>query len=271
MGRMKTFSIITPIYAYNPQKATELWRCIESVKNQSYGKKHIQHIIINDGSTVPLTIPRYRHLEIHSQTNMQRITAYNEGFKRAKNDVMLMLDADDELVPEALGVINSYYEEYPEYNMFNFGCIYIHKDGKRTKRDAFCPVEDPDGVGHVSFSGGNIVNGTFCFRRKIYEELGAFPENIIRNVDCTSINYPAGGDQYIRDLCMSTPYDFSAWFQLTYPETQQYFMVNVDDEPDKIIKEIGNPFGQDYALFYKYSRVYKSKPMEDFLEIVHIR
>lgn len=261
---MKTFSIISPIHAYSQEKADELYRCIESIKNQSYPKEFIEHIIINDGSTVPLTIPDYSWIVVVEQPNLQRITAYNNGFKKATKEVFCLLDADDEFVPNALEKINTYYEKYPNYPLFNFGCFYHHRDGGITERGPFKPKNKK--TGHEIFGGGNIVNGTFVFRRDVYDSLKAFPENEIHNVDCTDLNY--GG---IRDLCVSSPYDFSAWFQVTFPETRQYFMVDVDSEPHKVIKEIGNPFGQDYALFYKFTRVFHSKPIDENLLIVHPR
>lgn len=266
---MKSFSIITPIHAWNEQKAKELERNIESIKNLEYNHSLIEHIIINDGSTVPLTIPNYSWIKVIDQPNMQRVTAYNNGLKAAQNDIIWPLDADDVLIKSALTYIDQEYKANPKYEMFNFGCTYVHKDGHVTTRDAFTLEEAK--TGHEIFGGGNIVNGTFVFSRKIYLDMGAFPENSISKVDCHPINYPAGGSQWIRDLTMSSPYDFSAWFQLTYPETKQFFMVEVDDDPHKVIKELGNPWGQDYALFYKYTRKYHSKSLPVHLEVVYIR
>lgn len=265
---MKTFSIITPIYAWNQEKADQLGRCIDSIKNQSYPHELIEHIIINDGSSIPLVIPDYSWIKVIQQGCFNRVTAYNNGFKKAKNEVIWMLDSDDELIPTALDVIDIAYQLNPKYQMFNFGCIYIHKDGGENIRGAFQPKEEKKG--HEIFGGGNIVNGTFVFSRKIYDDLGAFPENEVKGIDCTAINYPAGGDLWIRNLTMSSPYDFSAWFQLQHPEIREFFMVNVDSEPNKIIKELGNPWGQDFALFYKYTRKYHSKPLHnEYLEVVH--
>lgn len=266
---MKTFSIVTPIYAYTQQKADELLRCIASIRDQKYPKKYIQHIIVNDGSPITLRLPNHPWLKVINQPNMQRITAYNEGLKQTKNEVIWILDADDELVPNALDTINNCFRGFPQYKMFNFGCTYVHKDGGVTKRDAFKPKALK--VGHEIFGGGNIVNGTFVFDRSIYEDLGAFPENEIKQVDCTDINYPAGGSM-VRDLTMSSPYDWSAYAQLEFPEIRKYFMVNVESEPDKIIKELGNPWGQDFYLAYKYTRKYHSKSLDNtYLEVVHLR
>jgi len=265
---MKTFSVICPAYIYSKEKKEELLRAIHSIQRQEYDMDKIEMIVVNDGSPFQMKLPKFSWLRVINQPNLQRITAYQTGFKAAKNDVICMLDADDEYSPTYMNTVNKYYIENPEYEMFNFGNVYIHKDKQITLRGTFRPKMEK--VGHEVFGGGNIVNGTYVFTRKILKELGAFPQNEIKDIDCTSINYPAGGNM-VRDLTMCSPYDFSAWFQLRFPETQQFFMVNVDSEPNKIIKEIGNPFGQDYALFYKYTRKYHSKPMNDYLYICHPR
>ena len=110
------------------------------------------------------------------------------------------------------------------------------------------------------------MNGTFVFHRSIYEDLGAFPPHHIENIDCSSLNY--GG---IRELWMTSPYDFSAAAQLEFPELQKYFMVDHVAEPHKIIKEFGNPWGQDHYLFYKYTRKYHSKPIDKYLYKVNLK
>ena len=68
---------------------------------------------------------------------------------------------------------------------------------------------------------------------------------------------------------MNTPYDFSAAAQIEFPELRQFFMVDHEAEPHKIIKELGNPWGQDYYLFFKYTRKYHSKAVRECLYIVN--
>ena len=266
---MKTFSIICPAYVYNKDKKKELLRAIHSIQRQEYDLDKVEMIVVNDGSPFQMKLPKFSWLKVINQVNLQRITAYQTGFEAAKNDIICMLDADDEYTPAYLPTVSEYYEQYPEYKMFNFGNIYVHKDKSITTRDAFRP--EMKKIGHEVFGGGNVVNGTYVFAKEIFDRLGAFPPNEIKDVDCTAINYPAGGSEMVRTLCMCSPYDFSAWFQLEFPETRQYFMVDHENEKNKIIKEVGNPFGQDYALFYKYTRKYHSKPTSDYLYIVHPR
>jgi glycosyltransferase involved in cell wall biosynthesis len=268
-----TFSIILPVHIANEVRAKQLKRAIDSIKRQTYPKELLELILVNDGSTIPFKIPDYKWIKVINQENMQRITAYENGFKQAKNEIICMLDSDDKYVGVYLEKVNQMFNDYPEYKMFNFGSIHVHKDEKVNYHNPNCrdPFEPKElEVGHEVFGGGNIVNGTFVFKKEVYDDLGGFPPPLIKNINCTEINYPAGGNM-IRELTMASPYDFSAWFQLTFPETKQFFMVDVESEPHKILKEIGNPFGQDYALFYKFTRSYHSKPIKEYLYQVYHR
>lgn len=266
MGRIR-FSIITPIHisSEEEERRVRLFKlCIESVKNLNYDKSRIEHIIVNDGSVIPFDVPSYPWIRIINQEHYQKITAYQNGFNNAKGEIITMLDSDDEYDPDYLVEVDRMYKKYPSYHVFNFGCKYIHKDESISLRGPFRPKKKK--VGHEVFGGGNIVNGTYVFDRTVYSDIGAFPPHCIENVDCSSINY--GG---VRNLYMSSPFDFSAYAQITFPEIQQFFLINKEEEPNKVIREIGNPFGQDYFLFYKITRKYHSKPVEKYLYLVHPR
>lgn len=258
------FSIITPINATDEKRVEDFQRCLESVRKQSFSRRKFEHIIVNDGSTVPLNIPDREYIRVLDQINLNRVTAYNNGIANAKGEIICLLDSDDEYDPDYLFEVNKMFIENPEYKMFNFGCKFIHKDGGEAERGPFEPKELE--VGHESFGGGHIVNGTFVFYRSVYEDLGAYPKHHIENIDCRELNY--GGP---RELWMWSPYDFSAAAQMEFPDMRQYFMVNHVNEPYKIVQELGNPWGNDYYLFYKYTRKYHSKPIDKKLYIVHLK
>lgn len=261
------FSIFTPVHVHNEDRAKWLIRAIDSVRNQTY--KNYELIIINDGSTIEVDIPREPWIRLFNQTHQERVIAYNLGFKEATGDWFCCLDSDDEYSPTYLKECVNFIDQFLQYKMFNFGCKYVHKDGTETTREAFAPKELA--VGHEVFGGGNIVNGTFIWHRDVYRDLGGFgpkgTDGIIKNVDCSEINY--GG---VRDLFLGSPYDFSAWAQIEFPELRQFFMVDHEAEPNKVIKELGNPWGNDAYLYFKYTRKYWSKPiMEKFLYLIHPR
>lgn len=257
------FSIVTPIYISEQEKERRIplfEKCIESIKNQTYDHTNFEHVIVNDGSSYSFEVPNYPWIKVINQPNLQRLAAYNNGFKNATGEIICMLDSDDMLVPEALEKIDSYFKKFSKFKLFNFGCRFIHTDGAESSRDAFRPQRKR--TGHEIFGGGKIVNGTFVFHREVYEDLGAFPEGV------KTIHVPWYKNS---PLMWTSPYDFSAYAQEEYPEIKKFFMEKHPDHPAGLPRELGNPWGQDYYLFYKYTRRYHSKPMSDKLEVVHLK
>ncbi len=255
------YSIITPCFVGNEQRRDQLYRAINSVKHQTV--QDFEHIVINDGSTMDVKIPK--SVKLVQQPHLERIVAYHNGMKEAKGEWFAFLDSDDEYVSYYLEACDAMIAKYPDSKLFNFGSIHITKDYKAQPRGPFQPAKDK--VGHVVFGGGTIVNGTFIFHRSVYEDLGGYPEPEVHKVDCTEINYPDKDGNLVRTLGMSSPWDFSAYYQVKYPEIRQFF--THDTEPKKVIRELGNPWGNDYALFYQYTRKYISQPIDAHLYIVH--
>lgn len=259
------FSVITCVNLWNLDRIEKFLRCIGSVQRQTFGD--FEWVIVDDGSTEPFlwenSITDSRFHIIHKE-HEERVIGYEEGLKQAKGQWITLLDSDDEYISDYLTILSGIIAENPEYKMFNFGSLYERSNGHVTfdKREPFEPKALE--VGHEVFGGGNIPWGTFIFHRSIYEDLGGFPSKVIKDIDCTAINY--GG---VRDLFMNTPFDFSAAAQMEFPELRQFFMVDFQGEPDKIIKELGNPWGNDFYLFYKYTRKYHSKPIKEYLYIIY--
>jgi len=255
------FSIITPVHIHNEQRLNQLYRAINSVKNQSV--KDYEHIVVNDGSILKAKIPK--SIKLLNQPHSERIVAYHNSMKVAKGEWFVFLDSDDELVSYYLEACDAMIAKFPESRIFNFGSIHITGDYKAQPRGPFQPAKLE--VGHEIFGGGTIVNGTYIFHRSVYEDLGGYPEVDIHDIDCTEINYPDKDGKMIRSLNMCSPWDFSAYYQMKYPEIRPFF--THDAEPQKVIRELGNPWGNDYALFYQYTRKYHSEPIDAHLYIVH--
>jgi len=254
------FSIVTPVYLYDENRAELFKKSIESINQLDYDHTEFEHIIVNDGSIYPFSVPAYPHIKVINQPNLQRLTAYNTGLKEAVGDYILLLDSDDEFTPDTLSLVERAFKENPKYKMLNFGCTFIHKDGAENNRDPFMPKALK--IGHEIFGGGNIVNGTFVFKKEIYQKLQAYPEGI------KTINVPWYKDT---ELFWTSPYDFSAYAQVEFPEIQPYFQVKHPDHPAGLPKELGNPYGNDFYLFYKYTRKYKSKPIKEYFLRVHLK
>ena len=107
---MYSFSIIIP--TYNSEKWIS--KCLDSILNQNYDLSKVQVLVIDDGSTdniceVLKKYKKYKWLEYHRKTNGQwgSVINYAKNNKLVKNELVLILDADDFLVANSLKIINN--------------------------------------------------------------------------------------------------------------------------------------------------------------------
>lgn len=241
-----TFSIITPIEVHNQERKAQLMRAVESVNSQTYNvqgsrKGLFEHIVIDDGSQIPWELPNYPWLKRINQDRLERLIAANKGFKASKKNWFVLLDSDDALSPYYLEACAEMIKKNPNHKVFNFGSVHFSPDYTVNLRDPFKPPMLEKG--HDIFSTGNIVKGTFIFHRECYETLGGFPE-------------------------ITNPWDFSKHACEKFPEIKPFFTVR-DDEGKEVLKEMGNPMGDDYYLFYKLTRLYHSLPLDVYLYMVY--
>ena len=101
------FSIIIPFYNCEMYIA----KCIDSALNQTY--KNFEIILIDDGSTDGslIIVEKYKNsfnnIILFSQENSGPFEARLFGANQAHGEYLLFVDADDELHPDALNVINN--------------------------------------------------------------------------------------------------------------------------------------------------------------------
>ncbi len=111
------FTVITPVF--NRRKTLE--RTIDSVKNQTF--TDYEYVIIDDGSSessddivfeymakakVPVLYVKKPNGGVH--------TARNVGYKHARGTLIVNIDSDDELLPDALKIFYKQWNLVPEEN-----------------------------------------------------------------------------------------------------------------------------------------------------------
>lgn len=119
-------SVIVPLY--NKEQIIE--RTVKSVLNQSF--TNFELIIVNDGSTdnsfeIVKNIQDKRIVLIE-QSNGGPSKARNTGVKAAKGDWIIFLDADDELLSDAMENFMKLARQHPDIDIFDCG-RYINKNG----------------------------------------------------------------------------------------------------------------------------------------------
>ncbi|MGV8086300.1 MAG: glycosyltransferase [Candidatus Woesearchaeota archaeon] len=98
-------SIIIPVY----NESSNIRECLKRVYESKYPKKLYEIIVIDDGSTDD-TLKIVKSLKIKSQSNIRiletlhkgKTFALNKGIKYAKNEIIMLLDADTMLKSDAL-------------------------------------------------------------------------------------------------------------------------------------------------------------------------
>lgn len=125
-NKLPLVSIVTP--SYNSGKYIE--ECIQSVLSQDY--PYIEHII-QDGSSTDKTKnilkiyqkPQYQHkIKIYVELDNGQSDALNRAIQKAKGDIILVLNADDMLMPYAVSWGIDQMKNYPEYGVI-YGDSYI--------------------------------------------------------------------------------------------------------------------------------------------------
>ncbi|RWO63269.1 glycosyltransferase [Mesorhizobium sp.] len=146
-------SIVVTCYNYGHF----LENCLDSILVQSQPAAQI--VVVDDGSTdaTGQILERYAsRVEVIHTKNLGQAAAFNTGFAAATGDIILFLDADDLLRPEAIEVLFHHWSD--DLAVLNFGLDTIDEAGRST--GLYTPSIHSD-------SGDNrprlLQSGTFAF------------------------------------------------------------------------------------------------------------
>jgi glycosyltransferase involved in cell wall biosynthesis len=155
------FSIVTPSF----NQGRFIRDCIESVRAQT--DVTWEHIIVDAGSTdeTLAVLREYPHLRWTSEPDKGQSDAINKGFLRATGDWVMWLNADDYLLPGALGKVAAAATRWPETDVLYGECVFVDKDKRllRRKRDHRFDF------GILVFYGCYIPSTATFLRRRIIE------------------------------------------------------------------------------------------------------
>ena len=110
------FSVVIP--AYNEEK--NIIKAIDSVLKNNYPQDQLEVIVVNDGSTdnTAFVVQNYKirgniqNLKLISQPNSGKAHALNNGMKNyTKGELVMCLDADSYLSPDAINKTIKYFED----------------------------------------------------------------------------------------------------------------------------------------------------------------
>jgi len=165
---MPKVSVIIPCYNHGQY----LDEAVDSILNQTY--QDVEIIVINDGSTDPLTVEKFRTYQkpkthvIHTE-NGGPSAARNTGIRAAHGVYILLLDADDyfdaTFLEKAVAILN----ERQEIGGVACGVQYFGSDVKR---------HIPRGGDVKNFVIENSALGNALIRKICWEQCGGYDERM---------------------------------------------------------------------------------------------
>jgi glycosyltransferase involved in cell wall biosynthesis len=169
-------SVVTA--AFDPP-LDKLERCIESVKAQSYGP--IEHVVVDGGSTNGTLDVLAEHERIHwiSEPDRGQCDAMNKAFfKQSKGELVVWLNADDVLYPDAVAAAVSQFQQDP-----GIGWVYGNLDrDRRGHRDVLRPPATAT-LAALDFNNVGLIAPGTMFARWALEQIGELDEDCRMEMD----------------------------------------------------------------------------------------
>ncbi|NTU70759.1 MAG: glycosyltransferase family 2 protein [Coriobacteriia bacterium] len=178
MADAPCFSVTVP--AYNA--ADTLGETVASVQAQTFGDWEL--VIVDDGSTddtfalaqaLADADPRIRVVQ---QENRGSGGAYNTAVRAARSDLLVMLSADDLILPSHLERFDAFIRDNPDAAIFSSSGYYDYDDGTRE----VCKLQDVWGdrstCTMIDLLGACFYNMGAVYRREVFDTVGGFREDI---------------------------------------------------------------------------------------------
>jgi len=168
--------------------------CLESILATAYPRDQLEILVVDgmssDSTRRIVQEVAARHPEVRLLDNTQRIvpTAMNIGIRAATGDVIVRMDAHVVYPPE---YVPRLVQALAESDVDNVGgcMITLPADGTSLAQAIAIAMSHPFGVGNAHFRLGarearDVDTVPFgCFRRELFERLGYFDEDLVRNQD----------------------------------------------------------------------------------------
>jgi glycosyltransferase involved in cell wall biosynthesis len=187
-GTLPRVDVIIPCYNYG----RFLDQCVNSVLGQV--GVDVRILVIDDASpdntaevAGALARENPRITVIRHSTNKGHITTYNEGIEWASADYMLLLSADDYLLPGALSRATDLMEAHPEVGLTFGNVIELTDNGTETPVGSIInPTNSPDKrilegrelIELTGAEGNQVVTCSAVVRTKLQKHLGGYREEL---------------------------------------------------------------------------------------------
>lgn len=172
---MLKFSVITVSY----NQGQYIRENIESVLHQGYS--NYEHIIIDGGSTDNTLdiLKEYPHLNWVSEPDRGQSDGLNKGFRKATGDIIAWINSDDALAPEAMKVLNDFFENNPDKSVVTGNQIIIDGESNFVER---IPAETFT-ADHLLNERSSVMQNSTFFRKEVLDSVGLLDESFHYTMD----------------------------------------------------------------------------------------
>jgi glycosyltransferase involved in cell wall biosynthesis len=183
-------SVIIP--CRNERKFIE--KCLDSIIDNDYPKDKLEILVVDgiseDGTreVIKNYIDKYSFIKLLDNPKKIVPSAMNIGIREARGSIIIRMDAHNRYEKDYISKCVKYLQEY---KVDNVGGIWITLPGADTlaARSIALALSHPFGVGNAYFRIGSkepkeVDTVPFgCYKREVFEKIGFFNENLIRNQD----------------------------------------------------------------------------------------
>lgn len=172
-------SVVIPLY----NKEASIKQSLMSVLSQSY--EDFEVVIVDDGSTdnsvAKVDEIQDSRIRLILQENGGPSKARNTGVKNAKGEWILFIDADDEMLPDAISNFAKYIEKIPNADMFLAEVVVNNAGNKKLSRiyqDGFVKNPFKEHVfGHLyQCSGTTVYRKSICLQYPFDEKVRRYED-----------------------------------------------------------------------------------------------
>jgi glycosyltransferase involved in cell wall biosynthesis len=190
MSRPPFVSIVVPCR----NEAKYVGRMLDSILANEYPRDRLEVLIVDgmsdDGTRAVITDYASRHSVIRLIDNPHRTTpcALNLGISRARGTVIMRMDAHADYPPNYVADLVTWLEQSGADNVGG-AWLTVPADATATARAIAAVLAHPFGIGNAQYRLGTnelreVDTVPFgCFRREVFERVGLFDEEMVRNQD----------------------------------------------------------------------------------------
>jgi len=151
------FTIVTASYNYGHY----IGECLESVALQE--GVTFEHLVMDAGSkdATAEVVASFPHASFFQEPDKGMTDGINKGFRRAKGEWVMWLNADDRLKPGALKALKEFAESHPEADVIYGGWNYVDGEGNFLRRMSALPFDF-----RILVQQGCYIGSTACFYRR---------------------------------------------------------------------------------------------------------